>query len=442
MRILVVGAGLAGLYKAYKLVKNGDEVLILEKSEFLGGQLRTIKYQNENQNYYFDIGPHVPPKNFRGWHQLCSFVDSVKVPIPIKVQLILKKDLKLTFPPNMKELILLNKKKLIFLLKFIPSYIFSSIKNKKEKNLEDALINSWGRKFYDEILFNYISNFWKCNPAKISKNYKARFTPPKLKKILIEYIENLSYKNKNKSSISHNRFLYPKLGMGMIKDFLKEQILSLGGIIKKNSNIRKLILNEKGINVEYIHNQEIIENKFDKVFWTGSIRELANHFQFREYGKFEYRKLLMIHFKINKKDLLGNKIHATYLMSPGIYFHRVYEPNKFSQKMSPNNKTSACLEITLKEIPKNIDYMIKKSIEQFSSIFNIDRSKFNYLGYIIYDYAYPLMFKDYEIYFNNIKTLIQKQNPNFYLIGRTGSYFQYTIEKTIKSTYPPYDFVK
>ena len=97
MRILVVGAGLAGLYKAYKLVKKKYEILILEKSEFLGGQLRTIKYQNEDQDYYFDIGPHIPPKNFRDWNQLCSFVESVNVPIPIKVQLILKEDLKLIF---------------------------------------------------------------------------------------------------------------------------------------------------------------------------------------------------------------------------------------------------------------------------------------------------------------------------------------------------------
>ncbi len=109
MKILVVGAGLAGLYKAYKLVKKKNEVLILEKSEFLGGQLRTIKYQKENQNYYFDIGPHIPPKNFRDWHQLCSFIDSVNVPLPIKVELRLKKDLKLIFPPNIKDFFSLKK---------------------------------------------------------------------------------------------------------------------------------------------------------------------------------------------------------------------------------------------------------------------------------------------------------------------------------------------
>lgn len=440
MRILVVGAGLAGLYKAYKLDKKKHEVLILEKSEFLGGQLRTIKYQNEDQDYYFDIGPHIPPKNFRDWQQLCSFVESVNVPIPIKVQLILKEDLKLIFPPNINDFLSLNKNNLISILKFIPTYLFSSIKKRKEKNLEDALINSWGWKFYNEILFQYITNFWKYNPAKITKTYKARFSPPRLKKILKTYIENFIYKKE--SSISQNAYLYPKFGMGMIVDFLKDQILSLGGIIKKNSNIMRILPHEKKINVEYIQDQEKINKNFDKVFWTGSIHELAKLLKFQEYKKFIYRKLLIINFKFNNKDLLGKKIHASYLMIPGIFFHRVYEPNKFSKKMAPNNKSSGCLEITLKKNPENLSYIIENSLEQFCSIFNIERLNITYLGHNIYDYAYPLIFKEFETYFNNFKTFLKKQNPHFYLIGRTGSYFPYGIETTIKSIFVPDSSVK
>ncbi len=435
MRILVVGAGLAGLYKAYKLLKKKDEILILEKSDFLGGQLRTIKYQNENQNYYFDIGPHIPPKNFRDWHQLCSFIESVKVPIPIKVQLRLKEDLNLTFPPSIKSFFSMKKMNLISMLKFIPTYLFSSIKKRKEKNLEDALINSWGWKFYNEILLQYISNFWKYNPAKITKTYKARFSPPRLKNVLKTYIEN--FITRKNSSISHYPFLYPKFGMGMIIDFLKNQILSLGGKIKKKTDIIRVLPQEKKINIEYIQDQEKINKNFDKVFWTGSIHELAKLLKFKEYKKFIYRKLLTINFKFNNKDLLGKKIHASFIMIPGILFHRVYEPNKFSNGMAPNNKSSGCLEITLKKNPENLSNIIENSLEQFCSIFNIDRSNLNYLGHNIYDYAYPLIFKEFETYFNNFKNFVKKQNPQFYLIGRTGSYFPHTIEKTIKSVFIP-----
>ncbi len=43
MRILIVGTGIAGLYKAYSSLKEGHSVQILEKTKNLGGQLRTIK---------------------------------------------------------------------------------------------------------------------------------------------------------------------------------------------------------------------------------------------------------------------------------------------------------------------------------------------------------------------------------------------------------------
>ena len=62
MSILIVGAGIAGLYKAYSSLKEGYSVQILVKTKNLGGQLHTIKYEYENGLYYFDVGPHVPPR--------------------------------------------------------------------------------------------------------------------------------------------------------------------------------------------------------------------------------------------------------------------------------------------------------------------------------------------------------------------------------------------
>ena len=74
---LVVGVGLAGLYKAYNLLKDGHDVVILEKKNYVGGQLHTIKYEIENEIYFFDIGPHVPPKNHKIWNDLCERSNSI-----------------------------------------------------------------------------------------------------------------------------------------------------------------------------------------------------------------------------------------------------------------------------------------------------------------------------------------------------------------------------
>ena len=56
---------------------------------------------------------------------------------------------------------------------------------------------------------------------------------------------------------------------------------------------------------------------------------LAKRLLTRYYNQLKYRKLLTINISINKKDLLGDKVHTSYIMIPNILFHRIYEPNTF-----------------------------------------------------------------------------------------------------------------
>ena len=54
-RVIVVGAGPAGLTAAWELVNAGHEVIVLERDpEYVGGLARTMSYQG----FRFDIGAH------------------------------------------------------------------------------------------------------------------------------------------------------------------------------------------------------------------------------------------------------------------------------------------------------------------------------------------------------------------------------------------------
>lgn len=44
MRILIVGGGLAGLFNGYSLFQKKHDIVILEKTAYLGGELRTLSY--------------------------------------------------------------------------------------------------------------------------------------------------------------------------------------------------------------------------------------------------------------------------------------------------------------------------------------------------------------------------------------------------------------
>src|SRR5712692_8445283 len=53
-RVIIIGAGPAGLTAAYELCKAGVKSVVFEKDNIIGGLARTVNYNG----YHFDIGGH------------------------------------------------------------------------------------------------------------------------------------------------------------------------------------------------------------------------------------------------------------------------------------------------------------------------------------------------------------------------------------------------
>ena len=53
-RVVVIGAGPAGLTAAYELIKSGIAPVVLEKGKMVGGLARTETYKG----FHFDMGGH------------------------------------------------------------------------------------------------------------------------------------------------------------------------------------------------------------------------------------------------------------------------------------------------------------------------------------------------------------------------------------------------
>jgi hypothetical protein len=58
-KIVIIGAGIAGLYMGYQLSKKGHEVIILEKEKSLGGRMFTETVEMEGQVYHLEGGAGV-----------------------------------------------------------------------------------------------------------------------------------------------------------------------------------------------------------------------------------------------------------------------------------------------------------------------------------------------------------------------------------------------
>ena len=73
-KILVIGAGFAGLSAAALLAKEGYEVTVIEKNEMAGGRARTW----EKDGFIFDMGPswYWMPDVFENFYQLFNHTTS------------------------------------------------------------------------------------------------------------------------------------------------------------------------------------------------------------------------------------------------------------------------------------------------------------------------------------------------------------------------------
>lgn len=420
MKDLIVGAGLTGLYQALISLNKGNDVSIIENTDKYGGQLRTIKYINDGEPFYFDLGPHIPPSSHPIWNKLCKDIDSINIPTPITSKVKLRKDLDLLFPPSLKNLKLIDIKGIFSLLKVVPTYLLRSVIKLEEENLKDLLINSWGDTFCLKYIEPLVTKHFKYELSKISKKYILKVGAPKLKYII----------NPKTHKFTSSYFYYPKYGVFEVIKSLKKKVLKKGCNVRLETDIEDIDFSENKFDVTYSHSKEVNTERFDRVFWSGSLKDLTSLFNIQEREKIRYRNLITINIAINKKDLLGENVHTAYITMPDVLFYRIYEPKKCSSYMAPDDKTSVCLEITLKkEKPQyNLDLLIKKALRQFRNLFNLKKNDINYLGYHLCRDAYPLLFRNYEEKVDSIK---KKLPPNLFLIGRTGTYYPFSVDTAL-----------
>jgi protoporphyrinogen oxidase len=427
--ILIVGAGLAGVFAAYNLSLKGYNVMLVEKSRNIGGLLRTIRYvDSKGCEYFFDIGPHIPP-NSEIWGNLCREVETVKLqPSSLKSSMKLE-NFEISYPINLKNIISVPS---TLSLKLFKSYLESLIVKRNEISVEDLLINKFGITFYQDYLKNYLYKFWKIPPSLISTDFDIRIPSVSLKNLIRSLM--LMHAHYSAKTSGSDYILYPAYGIGQVIKPMVNKIIDHSNELKLGTTVRRISFLGGKIFVSLKEPNSTTEHSFNNIVWTGSLRDLVELLGLISYGKkLNYRKLLIVNCAIEREVLLSKGIIDSYVMSPEIIFHRIYEPKKFSLKMVPPSQTSVSIETTITGYMENdLPLLVEKIIKQFQYLYNLASSEIRYLGYEIIDNAYPILTINYKRQVDEIARLLQKKN--LYLLGRTGHYEYVGIQKILEDT--------
>lgn len=310
MKIIGLGAGLANCMLGYWLIKQGHEVVLIDKNCRPGGMCRTFYYEDLTYEY----GPHILYTNEKEVVDFFSeFVGFVKNEFYLSTQV---ENTTLTYPPYLEEVAQLPSGNIILQeLKNLPQ-------NADETNFETFLISCVGRKAYNLFFEEFTKKFWDIHPSKLSANW-AKTRELRLKT------------NADKKAFSAKYQGYPVTDYTELIKVLVDKIPIIRGNIIGFDNGVILDTQEK-IQGDFYINSIPLDELFNKEF--GELDFAGFNLQLDIYNQ-EYE--LPIH-------QTGNKTAWMYFPSQDVPYTRKCEYKTITQKK--NNRTLVGTEIPMKGI--------------------------------------------------------------------------------------------
>ena len=290
-KVIVIGAGPAGLTAAYELLKKDKEVevTIFEESSCFGGISRTVQYKGNRM----DMGGHrffskIPEVN-EWWDQMLPMqgapsYDDRKLdrevplekdgPDPEKedrvmltrhrVSRILFDDKFYDYPVSLKPETLKNMG-FFTTMQVGFSYLASLLHKRPDDNLENFYINRFGRKLYSMFFEYYTENLWGRHPREIDASWGAqRVKGLSIVAILKDIFGKMfNQKNRKVETSLIEQFKYPKLGPGELWEVTAAEIEKMGGTIIKEAKVTKLHKNEQNVLTGITYEKDGVEHQAD-----------------------------------------------------------------------------------------------------------------------------------------------------------------------------------
>ena len=471
-KAIIIGAGPAGLTTAYTLLKETDiKPIIIEELDCVGGIARTVFYNGNG----IDLGGHRLFSKSQTildlWEELMPLQG--KPPIDDKI---LGRCITVSEngpDPDEADIVMLKRKRLsriYYLKKFFNypislslktilnmgiirtakagfSYIKSCFIKRKEKSLEDFMINRFGLVLYKTFFEKYTQKVWGLHPRQISKEWgEQRIKGLSLSKAIINAILSPLHliSNKKKETSLIDEFFYPKYGCGQLWNIMAEKIVQMGGEIRYNSRVIGFKNNPNKINEVKIiggYGEEYFLNA-DYVFSSMPVKELISGLEqvpdeVKNIAKnLPYRDYILAGFYLDKFNLKNNTKTKTinnicpdswiYLQDDDLTAGRLQIMNNWSPYLVQDfqNKVFISLEYFATEgdelWSKTEDDMYKIALDDIKKLDLTEEKHILDKVIVKVKKAYPAYFGVYSE-FDTVKNYL-KQFDNLYCIGRNGQH--------------------
>ncbi len=427
-KVVIIGAGPAGLTAAYQLCKEGVESVVLEKDDCVGGISRTVNYKG----YLFDIGGHRFFTKVKAVDEMWREVLGEKKFLRRSRLSRIYYDKKFFFYPLKATNALLGLgiwNSFMMLGSYVRAQMFP-IKN--EKSFEHWICNRFGKRLFNTFFKTYTEKVWGIPCDEISADWAAQ----RIKGLsLISTIKNalLSSQNTDKGEIIKtliDAFDYPEKGPGQMWEMVAEQIQTKQSELKMEASVEKIFWNGKVSALEIKRENGISETVAGTDFISSMpMRELVQKMSpappenvRRAAEQLGYRDFLTVSLIVNQADLFQD--NWIYIHDSAVKVGRIQNFKNWSPQMVPDaGKTCLGLEYFCFEgdglwTTDDAD-LIKLATEELRILGLVNPLDVEDGAVVRMPKAYPVYDAVYAEAVKTIREFVESLG-NLYLVGRNG----------------------
>lgn len=445
-KIVILGAGLAGLRLGSQLADSGFRVEIYEKEAYVGGLLRTV----EKNGFVFDLGPHIlfsehldfykemfgedlitldavfgigfggkqirSPIDPLDLMKTLSPVDSVPLAIGLASKMLLGSDPSKARSANEWVSAKFGKR--------ANEYFFKYYIEKSTGRPAENVSHHWGterHRFYKE------HNLWERSRKLIARIFKRSKGAP-----LILY--------------------YPREGVQAIAEKMAKSIKANGGEIFLNSTVTGVEIKDGLMRRALVDNEnDQIKVEADLFANTLPITVLWNLLAANESLtgngsplKLDFRNLWLLYFFINRPRLTDKVL--IYFPEKHYSFKRIYEPKNLDPKMGKKNMTGICAEVGYTDGDEisgmSEDKLVERVKREISEFYSLQPDEFIEHFSIKVPYSYPTYELGYENEIMRVASVLF-DIENLFSLGRQGLFrYDYMTNRVLESADALADFIR
>lgn len=344
-KVVIIGAGPAGLTAAYELCKARVKSVVLEKDKVVGGMSRTVNYKG----YHFDIGGHRFFTKVRAvdkmWHEVLSQEKFLR---RNRISRIYYNKTFFHYPLRAANALfglgLWNSS--LILLSYAKAQMFPE---QPEETFEQWISNRFGKRLYRIFFKTYTEKVWGIPCNEITAEWAAQ----RIKGLsLLSAVKNALLKEAaNKGVVVKtliDSFDYPEMGPGMMWEAVTEIIQKQTSEVLFETEVDKIVWTSgsvTGLEVKTQGKKNIIEGTH--FISSMPMRELIQKFEppappevLEAADRLNYRDFLTVALIINKPNLFED--NWIYIHDAEVKVGRIQNFKNWSPRMVPD-PTKTCL---------------------------------------------------------------------------------------------------